>query len=127
MKKTIVARVAVDKTTFDFDKLYDYSVPLELTHQLRVGCRVQVPFSRSNKRRQAMVVELIDADPRRLSSLKPVQLLLDSEPILTKELLKLAHTIKQDTFCTYFDAFRLMIPSGLSLSFTCLLYTSRCV
>lgn len=118
MKKTVIARVAVDKTTFDFDKLYDYSVPLELINQIRPGCRVQVPFSRSNKRRQAMVLELLDADPRRLSSLKPVQLLLDSEPVLTPEQLKLAQIIKQDTFCTYFDAFRLMIPSGLSLSLT---------
>ena len=38
-----IARVAVDKATWHYDKLYDYYLPVELEGKVQPGCRVTVP------------------------------------------------------------------------------------
>ena len=38
----MIAKIAVDKAAFGFDKLFDYSVPKELERRAKPGCRVLV-------------------------------------------------------------------------------------
>lgn len=107
-----VIKVAVEQTAFHFDKLYTYRVAEEFTYIQR-GCRVLVPFGKGNHYRQGIVlscelVPLSEAKP-----LKTMASLLDEEPILSEELLSLALWLKERTFCTFFDAVRAMLPTGL--------------
>ena len=106
-----VARVAVEKTTCRFDKLFDYAIPEGMT--LSAGVRVMVPFGRGG-RRVGLVVELADA-PESDTPLKPVAAVLEEEPVLTEEGLFLLRWLRENTFCTWFDALSVLIPAGYGL------------
>ncbi len=109
----MVAKIAVDQTVYHFDKPFDYSVPSDLAGQVRPGCRVLVPFGSGNRKRQGMVLALETAEvpPEKI---KPVSAVLDREPLLTEEMLKLAQWVRDTTFCTLYDAVRLMLPVGIN-------------
>ena len=106
-----VARVAVEKTTCRFDKLFDYAIPEGMA--LTAGVRVMVPFGRGG-RRVGLVVELADA-PESDTPLKPVAAVLEEEPVLTEEGLFLLRWLRENTFCTWFDALSVLIPAGYGL------------
>lgn len=106
-----VARVAVEKTTCRFDKLFDYAIPEGMT--LSAGVRVMVPFGRGG-RRVGLVVALADA-PESDTPLKPVAAVLEEEPVLTEEGLFLLRWLRENTFCTWFDALSVLIPAGYGL------------
>lgn len=116
MTKTTVS-VAVENTTYSFDRLFDYEVSPDLAPSIEVGKRVMVPFGRGNRKRQAMVMEVKSADS---GSLKSVISVLDKKPVLTDEMVKLAVFMKERYFCTYYDAVRTMLPAGISYSITTL-------
>ncbi len=106
-----VARVAVEKTTCRFDKLFDYAIPEGMA--LTAGVRVMVPFGRGG-RRVGLVVALADA-PESDTPLKPVVAVLEEEPVLTEEGLFLLRWLRENTFCTWFDALSVLIPAGYGL------------
>lgn len=106
-----VAKIAVEKAAFGFDKLFSYLVPEQWTQIVQVGTRVLVPFGKGNQKRQGIVLEteeVPDIDLR----LKPVFEVIDSEVLLTPEMLELIYYLKNTTFCTYYDAVKLLIPKG---------------
>ena len=103
--------MAVDKAAYHFDKLYSYAIPVEFAAVLQPGMRVLVPFGGGNRKRQGIV---LDRKPvQSLEKLKPVVSLLDSEPILSPELLRLVSFLKETTFCSYFDAVKTILPGGI--------------
>ena len=110
-----VAFVAVEGTVGFFDKKYGYSVPAELNGRAAEGCRVTVPFGKGNGKRQGIILEIAENTER--SGLKPIIDITDDTPMLSRELLKLCEWMKEQYFCTYFDAVNAMIPAGLKYSF----------
>ena len=104
-----VVKVAVEQAAYHFDKLYSYVADESMP--LARGCRVLVPFGKGNRCRQGIVMELSEEAPT--AKLKPITEVLDEEPILSEELLKLAMWMRNRTFCTVFDAVRAMLPTGL--------------
>lgn len=107
-----IAQVAVDQTSFHFDKLYSYRLPFSVGSVTR-GCRVLVPFGGGNRKRQGLVVEITQQETSR--PLKPVAAVLDPEPLVSEEMLELALWMQERIFCTVFDAVRAMLPTGLYL------------
>ena len=105
-----IARIAVEQTAFHFDKLYDYTIP-DRMGDVPCGSRVLVPFGGGNRRRQGIV--LAYAESGEVAKLKPISAVLDAQPLLNDEMLAMVHWLKERTFCTYFDAVRAMLPSGL--------------
>lgn len=110
--KGIVALVALDGATFSFDKLYTYLVPPELHAAAKAGCRALVPFGRGNIKKQCMIFRIEEAE---ISGLKKIVSVTDKEPVLSKEMLGLCEYMRESVFCTYFDAVRIMLPTGLGL------------
>ncbi|MDE6724567.1 MAG: DEAD/DEAH box helicase family protein, partial [Ruminiclostridium sp.] len=106
---------AVDKCLYPFDFLYDYYVPLSLEGKISAGQTVMVPFGKGNQARVAMVyrVEKKSCDP---SKLKPILSISENGIKMTREQLELSEWIKENTFCTYFDAVKTMLPPGLNFS-----------
>ena len=107
-----VAKIAVSAATYWLDKPYDYLLPPELKDQAKPGMRVHVPFSRGNRRTEGVILavsEHSDYD----QPLKAVLQLLDEEPVLTEEQIKLAFFMRERFFCTVYDAVRAMLPAGL--------------
>ena len=107
------AAVAVSGTAFSFDRLFDYLVPAYLEQFAQPGCRVLVPFGRGNRKRIGMILvrHEIPADPK----LKPLLAVPDPEPVLNGEMLELSDWLHEQTFCTYYDAVRCLLPSGMNL------------
>lgn len=112
--RRIVAAVAVEKTVYHFDKLFDYKVPERLEGKIKEGKRVLVPFGRGDGQRQAMVFSLDTADEGETENLKEIHMVLDEEPVLTGEMLELALFLKDRCFCTIYECVKAMIPPGLT-------------
>lgn len=107
------AKVAVENTAYDFDKLFDYAVPMEYGELAAPGCRVLVPFGRGNKKRQGVIFELSDnADYEKI---KPLSVLLDETPVLSAEMLLMAKWFRDNYYCTYYEAAKVMLPTGINV------------
>lgn len=104
----MIAKVAVAAANFAIDKPYSYFIPREII--LQPGMRVQVPFGRSNRRTEGIVLSVEEGVEK---DLKPVERSLDSEPVLSDTMLRLAAFLRERYFCTLYDAVRGMLPGGL--------------
>ncbi|NCB50974.1 MAG: primosomal protein N' [Clostridia bacterium] len=75
------------------------------------GARVVVPFSRSNRSAEGVVLAL--ADESAFDKLKPISSVLDPEPLLSLDQMKLAMWMHERFFCTVYEAVKAMLPVGL--------------
>ena len=108
----LIAEIAVSGAAYSFDMLFSYAVPDAMSGRIACGCRVYVPFGRGNRRRIGVVMKLSEGGAGRLKS---VLALVDSEPVISGELLSLAEYLRSHTFCTYFDAVKTMLPPAMSI------------
>lgn len=113
--KPLTAKVAVENTSYSFDKLFSYLIPESLAEKTQVGCRVLVDFGRSKKKRQGFVLDITDNAETENIKLKPIFEVLDEEPYLDDEAIKLALWLADRTFCPVFDCARALLPSGIGL------------
>ena len=104
----MIAKIAVSAANFAIDKPYSYLVPRDMI--LQPGMRVQVPFGRSNRTSEGVVLGLEEGIGE---NLKTVARCLDTEPVLDGGMLRLAAFLRDRYFCTFFDAVRTMLPAGL--------------
>lgn len=109
----LIARTAVDKTLYSFDKPFDYIVPDYLRERVAVGSRVLVPFGKGNKKRQALVTELFETDTPDVR-LKHIAASPDGYPLLTKEMTALSDSLSKRCYCTRYDVVRAMLPVGIN-------------
>ena len=112
---TLIAGVWVEDTVFHFDKFFSYIIPDSLSASAKVGCRVRVPFGGGNKGRQGIIATIFNGEAE---NLKEVSALLDTDPVLSEELVKMAEFMQKHYFCTYFEAVRAMLPAGLNFKIT---------
>ena len=109
-----LALVAVEHVAYHFDILYGYLVPDDMRETLRPGVRVMVPFGQGkNAKRQGIVFDF-DA-PQAEKKYKPILSVLDKQPLFSPEMLALAAFLKDRTFCTFFEAARVQLPTGFHL------------
>ena len=106
-----IAKIAVSAATYWLDKPYDYLIPQELSEKALPGARVLVPFSNGNRKTEGIILGL--AEESGFEKLKSILAVLDDEPILSREQLKLAYFMRERFFCTVYDAVRAMLPVGL--------------
>lgn len=106
------AKVAVETAVYTFDKAFDYAIPEEMEASAQRGCRVTVPFGRSNKKCVGIIFDISDVT----ESARPKKILdvLDESPLLNDEMLELAVWIKERTFCTLYEAAKAMLPTGIN-------------
>ena len=104
------AKVIVDISNSNVDKLFTYSVPEEL--ELRVGHHVLVPFGRGNKPVEGFVLELCEQADTSFT-VKPIIKKIEPYTVLLPEQIELADWITRAYHCTRADALRVMIPAKL--------------
>ena len=104
----MIAKIAVSAANFAIDKPYSYAIPE--TMELQPGLRVMVPFGRSNRHTEGVVLS-VEAGSE--AGLKSVASCLDAEPVLSMRMLQLAAFMRERYFCTLFDCLRVMLPAGL--------------
>lgn len=108
----LTAGVAVDKAGIGYDMLYTYIVPDSLKNEITVGSRVTVPFGRGDKKRVGVVLELGESEDA--SSLKAISEALPRDISLGSELAGLVKWLRDNTFCTYFEAAKAVLPPGFA-------------
>ena len=106
----LIAGIAVDNTTYGFDRLFSYKVPDHLSN-IKVGQRVLVPFGRGDRFRQGMILSLSYGKEE---NLKEISSLLDDKPIFTQEMIDTVIFIHDRYFCTYYDSVKVMLPVGIN-------------
>lgn len=117
-ESTYFALVAVEGLVYHFDAPYSYKIPYELEKTALAGCRVMVPFGNGNRKKQGLILSvkpLLEADSN--VKLKSISAVLDETPLFTDEMLKLVTWLKENTFCTLFEAARAMLPAGIGLNY----------
>lgn len=107
----LTAQIALDGATFAFDRLYTYIIPPEFHERAAPGMRVTVPFGKGNVKKQGMIFSLETAE---LKGLKPILSLTDKSPVLSSEMLALCEYMRENCFCTYYEAVHAALPTGLS-------------
>lgn len=118
MVEAYFAEVAVEGLVYHFDAPYSYKIPVELETSAKPGCRVTVPFGNGNKKKQGLILSvkpLIEAENS--GKLKFISSVLDSSPLFSSEMLELVIWLKDNTFCTLFEAAKAMLPAGIGLNF----------
>lgn len=111
MPELTIAKIAVSGVPFRLDRPYDYSIPDSLAGKVVPGVRVVVPFTRTNRPTEGIVLALSEASA--FDKLKPVSAVLDLEPVLDAGLLSLAIWMHERFFCTVYEAVKAMLPAGL--------------
>ena len=110
-----IAAVAVHTAGYPLDRPFSYLLPQELYRTQLEGCRVVVPFGRGNRKRIGLIVGISQAEPEACKGLKKILLIADPAPILDEEQMLLLGWLRENTFCTYYDAIRTLLPSALQL------------
>lgn len=110
----MLAKIIVDVPTIQTDKPFTYLVPAELENTIKPGMRVSVPFGKANRKISGITVDIKSNDKTiDESKLKYVDQLLDDEPILPTELLKMSTWLAKETLSFRISAFQAMIPTQL--------------
>ncbi|MCR8641714.1 primosomal protein N' [Paenibacillus sp. N1-5-1-14] len=105
------AKVIVDVPAKGTSRGFDYIVPDDLLSVVEVGSRVEVPFG--PRVLQGYVVEVgLHADYN-VKKMKPIRRILDMEPPLTEELVKLGYWMSTKYLCREAAALSVMVPSAL--------------
>ena len=108
------AKIAVSASTYAIDRPYDYLIPGQLAEAVHPGMRAAVPFGRGTRVSDGIVLALGEREDG--EKLKSILALLDEEPLLDEGAIQLALWMREQYFCTVYDAMRAMIPAGLWFS-----------
>lgn len=111
-----VAKVAISCAAYYFDNEYSYCIPEHLFNEVEVGVRVIVPFGRGNKKSIGLVTRTYEQSLKD-AALKPIISVVDPQSLVTPEMLRIIFWLKENTFCTFFDAYKAAVPSGFSYRF----------
>ena len=101
-----IAQVAVEARVGSQTGLFDYAVPEALMGVIEVGHRVRVPFG---KRTVTGFVYALDQGPTVLT-LRPIEALLDAEPVLPTVLVELAGFVAAHYLVPLDEVVRAIVP-----------------
>ena len=111
METADMVKVAVSAAPYSIDKPYSYLVPESLAAAAVPGIRVMVPFGRSNKESEGLILARVQ-EPK-LPGSKALRQVLDPEPVLDKAGIDLTLWMRGRYFCTVFEAVKTILPAGL--------------
>ena len=103
-------KVLVELSAFNIDKTFTYRVNENDCDKIKIGIRVLVPFN--NQKLEGFVLEILD-EVNEDYEIKDIIKVVDSEVILTKELLDLGKFIADDTLSTLISSYQVMLPKAL--------------
>ena len=89
---------------------FDYHLPAELLDAVQPGCLVIVPFGK--QRVQGVVMRLMNSPS--VPETRPVEALLDPQPVVTAAQMELAQQLAVDTLTPLSACLDLMLPGGQS-------------
>ena len=107
----MVVEVLVEIKAKRIDKTFTYKVPNDLITQIEIGKRVLVPFN--NRKLEGFILK-IDKDKKDYDyELKDIISVIDKEPVLNDELIKLGRYISKKTLSPLISSYQTMLPQAL--------------
>lgn len=103
-------KVLVELSAFNIDKTFTYHVDESLTDKIKIGIRVLVSFN--NQKLEGFVLEILD-EVNEDYEIKDILGVVDSEVILTNELLQLGKFVSDETLSTLISSYQAMLPKAL--------------
>jgi len=88
---------------------FTYDVPEKLETRIKMGSLVVVPFGR--RRLYGVVVALSDRSP--VAETRPIQSLVDPQPVLSPEQIALARWMRDEYLASFYECLELMLPPGM--------------
>lgn len=126
-----IAKIVVDVPAMQTDKPFSYLVPKVLVNHVGIGMRVHVPFGKSNRLMQGIIVDIFSTKDVcknqgniATEKLKAISEVLDFEPVLNQEQLALADAMRQTVFAYKISILKAMLPNLLNSSYDKILTTT---
>ena len=104
----MIAKVIVELSNKNIDKMFDYLIPDNLIEKVKIGIRVKVPFG--NQTLEGFVLEITNNSTE---DLKEIIDIVDNDIVLNKELLELGKYMQSITLSTLISCYQTMLPSAL--------------
>ncbi len=101
--------IIINSTAKALNKTFDYKVPKELEKDIKIGCRVFVPFGNNNKVEEGYIITI-----KNKSEFAQKDVIKIEDSILTEENIELSKLMAMKYFCNVSDCIRLMLPPGNS-------------
>ncbi|MFT4147494.1 MAG: hypothetical protein QM632_01680 [Micrococcaceae bacterium] len=101
-----VARIILNVTTIQLDRLFDFAVPEDLSVTAQIGVRVRVSFR--GKLTDGIIIERTASSE--FNHLKPIKRVYSELPVLTQKTWELCQNVAARYCCTHRDVLRHMIP-----------------
>jgi len=105
----LIAEVIVDLPTQQTNKPFDYLIPKAWQDVICPGMRVAVPFG--PRKLMGFVSKIKETSE--FKQLKPIDRIMDKEPVLNEELLLLGEWLAKETICFKISAYQAMLPAAL--------------
>jgi len=105
----LIIGVLVELSNKNVDKVFNYKVPSNLVNKIKVGIRVLVPFA--TYKLEGFVLLILDEYDNSFE-LKEIIDVVDTNIILTPELLLLGKYISDVTMSTLISSYQVMLPLG---------------
>ena len=109
----LYAEVIINSDAIEIDRPFTYKVKDEDNEKIQVGHRVLVPFGNGNRLIEGFVIGLKCEGVENIKRIKKISKIVDEEPILSRDDLKLIDFLREQYSCKYIDAIRTIIPVGL--------------
>ncbi|AJD90947.1 primosomal protein N' [Jeotgalibacillus malaysiensis] len=109
----MIASVIVDVPAKQIDRTFDYTVPASLQPVVQRGVRVIVPFG--PRKIQGFILEIKHESS--VKKLKPIEEVVDIEPVLNEELMSLSEWLTEQTLCYRISALQVMLPAAMKAKY----------
>ena len=109
----LYAEVIINSDAIEIDRPFTYKVKDEDNEKIQVGHRVLVSFGNGNRLIEGFVIGLKCEGGENIKRIKKISKIVDEEPILSRDDLKLIDFLREQYSCKYIDAIRTIIPVGL--------------
>lgn len=107
----MIAKIVVNHDSKKVDKFFDYSVPEDILDTVKVGSRVIVPFGAANAPKEGYVMEFAHKPAKK--ELKSI--ISYEDDVFDAEMAELISWMRDKYMCSYLDAIRVIVPSGISI------------
>lgn len=93
------------------DNVFTYHVPKDIESSIKIGVRVSIPFGKMTL--EGFVIGIENDTTYDKSKIKDIISVLDKEPVLTDEMLKLGKYLSDTLLCSKVSAYQVMLPKAL--------------
>ena len=104
----MVAEVIINSNVKNLNRIFDYTIPVELENKVTIGSRVFVPFGNMKKLEEGFVIGIKEKSEYKLKSIDNVE----ESSSLNKDKIELAKIMAHRYFCNVSNCIKLMLPPG---------------